>query len=191
MVKNLPAVQETQVEKIPWRRTWQPTPVFLPGESHGQRSLVGYSSWGRKELDMTEATEHVLPKQGAQACFHYEQEDKASLLFPWESEIKMEGSFSIWTLEDYGRKKGSGQWEIGFFFSSLHQVGKLGSREGTLTWPSLWDTCKSEPHRLPPLEHEVAWFRINETEKNEWAKRVLLMVLQASLTPLSRSFCMV
>ena len=33
---------------------WQPTPVFLPGESHGWRSLVGYSPWGRKELDMTE-----------------------------------------------------------------------------------------------------------------------------------------
>ena len=33
---------------------WQPTPVFLPGESHGRRSLVGYSPWGRKELDMTE-----------------------------------------------------------------------------------------------------------------------------------------
>ena len=33
---------------IPWRRAWQPTPVFLPGESHGQRSLVGYSPWGRR-----------------------------------------------------------------------------------------------------------------------------------------------
>ena len=42
------------VEQIPWRRAWQPTPVFLPGESHGQRSLVGYSPWGHKELDMTE-----------------------------------------------------------------------------------------------------------------------------------------
>ena len=40
--------------KIPWRRAWQPTPVFLPGESYGQRSLVGYSPWGRKESDMTE-----------------------------------------------------------------------------------------------------------------------------------------
>ena len=40
--------------KIPWRRKWQPTPVFLPGESHGQRSLVGYSPQGRKESDMTE-----------------------------------------------------------------------------------------------------------------------------------------
>ena len=37
--------------KIPWRGKWQPTPVFLPGESHGQRSLVGYSSWGPKESD--------------------------------------------------------------------------------------------------------------------------------------------
>ena len=34
------------IEKIPWRRKWQPTPVFLPGESHGQSSLAGYSPWG-------------------------------------------------------------------------------------------------------------------------------------------------
>ena len=39
------------VRKIPWRRKWQPTPVFLPGESHRQRSLAGYSPWGHKELD--------------------------------------------------------------------------------------------------------------------------------------------
>ena len=37
-----------------WRRKWQPTPVFLPGESYGQRSLAGYCPWGRKESDMTE-----------------------------------------------------------------------------------------------------------------------------------------
>ena len=46
MVKNLLAMQETRVHpwvrKIPWRREWQPTPVFLPGESHGQRSFVCY-----------------------------------------------------------------------------------------------------------------------------------------------------
>ena len=41
------------VGKNRWRRAWQPTPVFLPGESYGQRSLVGYSQWGRKESDMT------------------------------------------------------------------------------------------------------------------------------------------
>jgi len=40
--------------KISWRREWQLTPVFLPREFHGQRSLAGYSSWGRKELDTIE-----------------------------------------------------------------------------------------------------------------------------------------
>ena len=42
------------VGKIPWRREWLHTPVFLPGEFHGQKSLQGYSPWGRKELDLTE-----------------------------------------------------------------------------------------------------------------------------------------
>ena len=42
------------VGKFLWRREWQSTPVFLPGEFHGQRSLVGYSSWGHKEADTTE-----------------------------------------------------------------------------------------------------------------------------------------
>ena len=49
-IKSLPVVQDTGfdpwVKKIPWRREWQPTPVFLPVESHGQRSLAGYSLWG-------------------------------------------------------------------------------------------------------------------------------------------------
>ena len=49
---------DTWVGKIPWRRAWQPTPIFLPEKSHGQKSLAGYSPWGHKELDMTEATYH-------------------------------------------------------------------------------------------------------------------------------------
>ena len=57
-VQHLRAMWETLVQSLgwedPWRRKWQPTPVFLPGESHGRRSLVGYSSWGRKESDTTE-----------------------------------------------------------------------------------------------------------------------------------------
>ena len=55
-VKNLPQCRRPRfdpwVGKIPWRREWLPTPVFLPGEFHGQRNLVGL--WGCKELDMTE-----------------------------------------------------------------------------------------------------------------------------------------
>ena len=50
MVKRLPAMWETRVQSLgredPWRRKWQPTPVFLPGKFHGQRSLVGDNPWG-------------------------------------------------------------------------------------------------------------------------------------------------
>ena len=57
-VKRLPAMRilgfDPRVGKIPWRRKWQPTPVLLPGKSHGRRSLVGYIPWGCKELDITE-----------------------------------------------------------------------------------------------------------------------------------------
>ena len=42
------------VRKIPWRRKWQPTPVFLLGKSHGWTNLAGYSPWGSKESDTTE-----------------------------------------------------------------------------------------------------------------------------------------
>ena len=45
---------DSWVRKIPWSRAWQPPPVFLPGKFHGQRSLVGYSPWGRKESDTAE-----------------------------------------------------------------------------------------------------------------------------------------
>ena len=60
MVKNLPAMRETWVQSLSWEdpleEGMQPTSVFLSEESHGQRSLVGHSPWGRKELDMTEVT---------------------------------------------------------------------------------------------------------------------------------------
>ena len=63
MVKNLPEMQETCVRSLGWEDLLEkgmathssiPTPVFLPGESRGQRSLSGYSPWGCKELDATE-----------------------------------------------------------------------------------------------------------------------------------------
>ena len=63
VVKSLSASKEIEemgfepwVGKIPCRKAWQPTLVFLPGESHGQRSLVTYSPWGHKESDTTEVT---------------------------------------------------------------------------------------------------------------------------------------
>ena len=58
-VKDMDSGFNPWIGKIPWRRAWQPTPVFLPGESYGQRSLAGNSPWGHKDLDMTEAIEHA------------------------------------------------------------------------------------------------------------------------------------
>ena len=53
------------VRKTPWERKWQPTPVFLPGKSHGQRNLVGYSPWGRKRVIHDLATKPSLqPPKG-------------------------------------------------------------------------------------------------------------------------------
>ena len=60
LVKNPPVnagdirdVFDPWVRKIPWRKKWQSTPVFVPGKFHGQRSLAGYTPWGHKESDMT------------------------------------------------------------------------------------------------------------------------------------------
>ena len=59
-VKNLPAMWKTWLGSVPgsgrfpWRRKWQPAPAFLPGESHGQRSLAGYSPWVRKETRLSD-----------------------------------------------------------------------------------------------------------------------------------------
>ena len=63
MAENLPAMQEIQVQSLgqedPWRRGWLPTPVFLPGEFNGQKSLASYSLWGHKRLDTTEQLIHM------------------------------------------------------------------------------------------------------------------------------------
>ena len=90
-VKNLPAVQETQVwsavRKIPWRRKRQPTPVSLPGKSHGQRSLVGYSPWACQGLDMTDwltlSYNQNLPPPGILWRYPKDPEIKVSKFLWW------------------------------------------------------------------------------------------------------------
>ena len=88
MVKNLPAIQETWVQSLGWagrspgERAWQPTPVFFPGESHGQRSLASYSPWGHKELDTTERLTHTYSpseispavRKGLRVCVDSQQQ---------------------------------------------------------------------------------------------------------------------
>ena len=81
VVKNLPASAgdmrcgfNFQIRKIPWRRKWQPTPIILPKESHGQRSLAGCSPQGHKELEMTEqaGTSTIIRRQYVHLNLVYE-----------------------------------------------------------------------------------------------------------------------
>ena len=58
------------VEKIPWRKEWLLTPIFLPVKFHGQRSLMGYSPWGHKESDMTEQLKLSLSNMYTYTCIH-------------------------------------------------------------------------------------------------------------------------
>ena len=67
------------MEKIPWRRKWQPTLVFLPGESHGGRSLVGYSPWGREESETTEWLHchfHFLLPKSHEVCLNWQNSSR-------------------------------------------------------------------------------------------------------------------
>ena len=81
------------VGKIPWRRAWQPTPVFLPGEFHGQRSLASYSPWGRKDSDTTEwlslslfQLSRIRRKRGnSHTCYESRAQVKTPLL-SWQSQ---------------------------------------------------------------------------------------------------------
>ena len=97
-VQNPSAMQETcsgrrRVRGEPWRRAWQPTPVFFLGESHGQRSLVGYSPWGRKESNTTEVTEH--------ACVVYNEWGRVTIVLHFKIltlDFTFESLFGIDTL---------------------------------------------------------------------------------------------
>ena len=87
------------LRKIPWRRKWQPTPVFLPGESHGQRSLAGYSPWGCKNrTQLSDETTLSVPLPDSQ--IGKSVVDPRTFLtvweFHWENYSAVCGSFAWW-----------------------------------------------------------------------------------------------
>ena len=74
MVKSLPVMRETRVrspgQKIPWRRKWKPSPVFLPGKSHERRSLTGYSPWVTKSQTRLNEFTFTFPQLYRMKCTH-------------------------------------------------------------------------------------------------------------------------
>ena len=113
------------VRKIPWRREWQPSPVFLPGESQGQRILEGYGPQGCKESDMTEQlstlfhTPHFYSKQCKHQmyifhCYYSNQKQMrvwTSIKQPWERKSLM----VIYCLACSYRTAPSSPWCLGIF----------------------------------------------------------------------------
>ena len=117
------------VSKMPWRRKWQPTSVFLPGESHGQRSLVGYNPWGHKELDTTDRLTLWLYTHTHTHIFHSSGFPSSSV--GKESACNSEDPSSIPGL---GRSSGEG---IGYslLYSWASLVAQLVKNP-----PTMWET---------------------------------------------------
>ena len=91
--------------RSPWRRKWRPTPVFLAGKSHGQRSLAGYSPWGSEELDTTELITN-LENCWSETIQHWSQtptfySEKPKFYLPtnlrrWRSKLLLSSSMHLW-----------------------------------------------------------------------------------------------
>jgi len=166
------------VQKTPWRRKWPHTPVFLPRESHGQRSLAGYSPWVCKELDMTErlsAHTHTHTHTGKPTDFHCCLQAN-SLLFEllyFTDYILCDEEASLMEKE-----KNSGRWihQIHHFHSSSQNGTIRGSRSvpGSPSWGQLLSsvhlasaasegslTMKTDKqHHIPRYS---AWMRLSQS----------------------------
>ena len=118
------------VGQILWRREWQPTPVFLSGKSHGQRSLVSYSPWGRKESDMTERLNNNNRHLGNGV--EWAAVSELQSFWPWVSQMGM------WCVLGMHFRKKTMRWIDGAGFqSSCWQIMEWEIRQGiTHIWRS-------------------------------------------------------
>ena len=139
--------------KIPWRRAWQPTPVFLPGESHGQRSLVGYSPWGCKQSDTTQwlnkykTVAKNFPKTSSVDVFtHWKSKPLWPVLFfPMDRSDQIMILFRNLYLSTFDL--------IPVFSDALYCPEKISSSLFSLQTPILFCTCLSaafSPKVTPP-----------------------------------------
>ena len=142
------------VRKIPWRKAWQSTPVFLPGESHGQRSLVGYDPWGHKEWDTTKAIEHTCIPNTQHSILHKVSRYSINTyrMNKWINRTKRERELthlhtpSSWMRDRWSRAQG------GRRKPSFHNWTKL--RKVTVYLPSLVNSAKILSDALLGQEEE-------------------------------------
>ena len=149
------------VRNIAWKRVWQPMPVFLPGESRGQRSLAGYSPWGRKELDTTEAhlcvSVCVHTRVHVSVCVCVSVCTSLCVYHPWESrgpgpqreitpKSKVQGRFP-------GSRVLRGEWAL----EPGEMRGEPEPQRGKWGLPHKGDVVHAGASRL--LEPQRGWFR--------------------------------
>ena len=113
VVKNPPANVRRHwfnpwVRKIPWRRKWQPAPVFLPGKSNGQRSLGGYSPQGHKESDVTERLSAHTCKLGERLLVWL----SSSTVDIWREKLASHFLFSDLVSKEQGHVKSEDFWSL-------------------------------------------------------------------------------
>ena len=118
------------MRKLPWRKAWQSTPVFLPGKSHGQRSLAGHCPWCRKQSDTTEVTENT--RRGMHLGVLFFHLERAQTRKDRLNGLIVKQKVHIWLV---GRRFGWGPSGPG----------------GTVCWGGLWHRPQrlAEPSRLP------------------------------------------
>ena len=130
--------------KIPWRREWQPTPVFLPGEFHGQRSLAGYIQWGPKELDTTEQLTFTFfslsPKAIYSCCL-------VSMVGDWFQDppvdAKIRGCSSLMVGSPYKQLHINGFNQLQFYGSPLQCSCLENPRESGAWWAAIYGVTQS------------------------------------------------
>ena len=134
-----------RVGKILWRRQWQPTPVLLPGKSHGRRSLAGCSPWGCKESDMTERLKNNM--MGTSAAFKVESWCR------WQRGVL--GWPVPFCLGEAGKKLGVGCvciWHLRLLSSQYSKVGGLTGKE-----PKPKFSPRAAALFYAPQEHSLSW----------------------------------
>ena len=155
------------VRKIPWRRKWQSTPVLLPGKSHGQRSLVGYSPWGRKESDTTE-----------QLHFHFHNVGDLGLLLgreePLEKEMATHSSTLAWKIpwrEDPGRLHFMGSQRVRHYWGSSFTFWSKSDTDVSFLLCSFNEIDTNEHEVIPKLE--VSYESILGLQRSWWVRSSL------------------
>ena len=157
---------DSWVKKISWRREWQPAPIFLAGESHGQRSLENYSPWGLKESDLAEATYHTHTHMGI-------------LLPSWTLFLSylllLDEFLPFWTTDSFDSVKSVGFFsEWFFFFTHVHnplcicqqQCHESCKHLRFLRWQDL-ENCLSSCALLPTVTFITKVSTMFQLEVNE------------------------